>query len=159
MLNEGAGTFVDSGQRLGNGDSTAVALGDIDGDGDTDALVGAGDQALLWINQGGDQGGAAGSFASSPQRIPGNKIRALLLADMDGDAALDAIVGSAQDAAIWINDGSGAFSASAPAFAYSVRHALAVGDLNGDGALDLFAAAYDDDARVRINRGALDSAP
>ena len=159
LLNEGAGTFVDSGQRLGNGDSTAVALGDIDGDGDADALVGAGDQALLWINQGGDQGGAAGSFASSPQRIPGNKIRALLLADMDGDAALDAIVGSAQDAAIWINDGSGAFSASAPAFAYSVRHALAVGDLNGDGALDLFAAAYDDDARVRINRGALDSAP
>ncbi|MCW5845401.1 MAG: VCBS repeat-containing protein [Caldilinea sp.] len=159
LLNDGAGAFVDSGQRLGDAESTAVALGDVDGDGDADALVGADDKAILWVNQGGDQEGAAGSFVRSPTQIPGDGIRTLFLADMVGDGTLDAVVGSATSAAIWYNDGSGAFTVSAPPFAYSVRHALAVGDLDGDGAPDLFAAAYDDDARVRIVRSTLDSAP
>ncbi len=159
LLNDGAGAFVDSGQRLGDEESTVVALGDSDGDGDADALVGAGDKAVLWINQGGDQGDVAGSFVRSPQEIPGDGIRTLFLTDMDGDGMLDAVVGGAASATIWYNDGSGVFTASAPPFAYSVRHALAVGDLDGDGTPDLFAAAYDDDARVRIVRSALDSAP
>jgi len=40
-LNDGAGRFHDSGQRLGTDlmvDSHSVALGDIDGDGDLDAF-------------------------------------------------------------------------------------------------------------------------
>src|SRR5690606_16794125 len=124
LLNDGAGAFVDSGQRLGDAESTAVALGDVDGDGDADALVGAGDKAILWVNQGGDQGGVAGAFARSPQQFSGDGIRTLFLTDMDGDGTLDAVVGSATSAAIWYNDGSGVFTASAPPFAYSVRHAL-----------------------------------
>ncbi|MCH2145170.1 MAG: hypothetical protein MK082_08495, partial [Phycisphaerales bacterium] len=32
--------FTDSGQALGNGSSITVALGDLDGDGDLDAMVG-----------------------------------------------------------------------------------------------------------------------
>ncbi len=38
-LNDGKGNFTDSGLRLGSSNSIAVALGDIDGDGDIDALV------------------------------------------------------------------------------------------------------------------------
>ena len=38
-INDGKGNFTDSGLRLGNSNSLAVALGDIDGDGDVDALV------------------------------------------------------------------------------------------------------------------------
>ncbi|NIS73975.1 MAG: VCBS repeat-containing protein, partial [Deltaproteobacteria bacterium] len=33
-LNDGTGTFTDSGQGLGSSDTTSVALGDLDGDGD-----------------------------------------------------------------------------------------------------------------------------
>ncbi|MCB0138198.1 MAG: hypothetical protein KDD75_24065, partial [Caldilineaceae bacterium] len=48
LFNDGAGAFVDSGQRIGDAESTAVVLGDLDGDGDADALAGAGDKAILW---------------------------------------------------------------------------------------------------------------
>ena len=52
ILNDGAGNFTDSGQRLGTSDSTAVALGDLDGDGDLDAIVGSVTGAHMWLNQG-----------------------------------------------------------------------------------------------------------
>lgn len=42
-LNEGQGVFVDSGQRLGSSFTWAVALGDLDGDGDLDAFVANGE--------------------------------------------------------------------------------------------------------------------
>ena len=46
--------FVDSGQALGNSDSRSVALGDLDGDGDLDAMVAnSGDQPnTVWTNDG-----------------------------------------------------------------------------------------------------------
>ena len=39
FLNDGSGVFTDSGQRIGGGISAGVALGDLDGDGDLDAVV------------------------------------------------------------------------------------------------------------------------
>ena len=38
-LNDGSGTFYDSGQSLGNNSSRAVALADLDGDGDLDIVI------------------------------------------------------------------------------------------------------------------------
>ena len=46
-LNDGAGTFSDSGQSLGSSESTstAIALGDLNGDGRMDAFVGNNSEA------------------------------------------------------------------------------------------------------------------
>lgn len=181
LLNDGNGNFRDSGQRLaedgqrlaisdqpggvydslrrlfgqgvGNAGSTAVALGDIDGDGDLDALVGKASGAMAWTNQGGAQGGREGVFADSGQRLPGDPAETVSLADLDGDGHLDALVAGKSEATIWWNDGGGNFRDSGQRLGYTERDALAVGDFNGDGYLDVFSAGYDMGLRLWINQG------
>jgi len=153
IVNDGLGNFTDSGQRLGETDSTAVALGDLDGDGDLDALVGTEREAMVWINQGGGQGGQEGTFALAGQEISGNQIRAVFLSDLDGDGDLDALIAGFRQAAVWWNDGQAAFTRSRQRFSYSKRDGLAVGDFDGDGQPDIFAAEYSKDYRVWFNQG------
>ena len=71
--NDGSGTFTDSGQALGNSNSFSVALGDLDGDGDLDAMVANYDQPnTVWTNDGSgtftDSGQALGSSDSQISR-------------------------------------------------------------------------------------------
>jgi len=149
LLNDGSGAFVDSGQRLDNprragaAGSGSVALGDLDGDGDLDALVATAAGAAIWINQGGAQGGQMGVFAKSGQRLGRGHIEAVFLADFDGGGDLDALVAGKTQATIWWNDGQGGFQDSGQRLRYTERHGLAVGDFNGDGNLGVFAAGGD----------------
>ena len=67
-------------------------LADLDGDGVLDALVGTQRGTTIWINQSGMQGGQAGIFASSGQKIiNGSQTDAVFLADLDNDGDLDAL--------------------------------------------------------------------
>ena len=153
LFNDGDGNFIDSTQRLGDSESTAVSLGDLDGDGDLDALVGHSSGALVWINQGGVQSGQAGTFVTALPRVDSGPVQALFLADFDGDGDLDALLGERRWATIWWNDGLALFTKSRQRFFYTKRHGLAVGDFNGDGRIDIFAAAYENNYRVWFNQG------
>lgn len=146
LWNDGAGNFSDSGQRLGNVDSTAVTLSDVDGDGDLDALVGHANGATLWLNEGG-------TLVESAQKMAGGAVTAVYLQDLDGDGDADALLGELRQARIWWNDGSGIFSRGSQQFRYSKRAGLAVGDFDGNGRADILTAAYDDDYRIWFNQG------
>ena len=153
LINDGSGGFIDSGQRLGDTDSTAATLGDLDGDGDLDALVGTERQAVVWINQGRSQGGQEGTFALTGQELSGSKIRSVFLSDLDADGDLDAIIAGIRQAVIWWNDGQAAFTRSHQRFSYSKRHGLAIGDFNADGWPDIFIAEYSNEYRILFNQG------
>ncbi len=88
------GQFSSNGQALGGSGSRDVALADLDGDGDRDAFVAVGGANLIWINQGGLQGGSAGQFADSGQSLGQSQHEAVALADLDGDGDADAFVAS-----------------------------------------------------------------
>ena len=81
--------FVDSRQTLGNSNTRAVALGDLDLDGDVDAFVANGDTGadLVWLGDGD------GRFRDSGQRLGNGNGRSVALGDLDGDGDLDAYVG------------------------------------------------------------------
>jgi hypothetical protein len=152
FFNDGAGDLHDSGQRLGDSDSLAVALADLDGDGDLDALVGTEAGGQVWINQGGIQGGQAGVFTAGA-KLPYHKTVVVFLDDLDGNGTIDALLGGQKQASVWWNDGQGSFTRSQQSFSYSERHGLALADFDKDGLPDLFAAAYTDHHRVWLNQG------
>jgi len=140
-----ADLFVDSGQRLGNEVSWQVALGDVDGDGDLDAVAANFDAgAIVWINDGD------GRFTDSGQRLARGVYVAL--ADFDGDGALDVLLGSWDvPASVWWNDGRGTFTKGVfPSV--TGCFAFGVGDLNGDARPDIYVGTVTAD-RVILNAG------
>jgi len=113
-------------------DSQAVALGDLDSDGDIDAYVVRNDaRTTVWLNDG------TGAFSDSGQTLGQANSWAVSLGDLDGDGDLDAFVGN-YDAGdtVWFNDGMGTFSDGGQSLGASDTYAIALGDLDGDGDLD-----------------------
>lgn len=132
---------------LGNEDSQSVSLGDLDGDGDLDAFVANGSEVqsggsfanTVWMNNGD------GIFVDSEQKLGNSKSQESILADLDGDGDLDAIVAnifvtnssiSPRDE-IWFNDGKGKFTRSSQAIDEIASLAIAAGDIDNDGDIDI----------------------
>ncbi|HAP63717.1 MAG TPA: hypothetical protein DCR93_30920 [Cytophagales bacterium] len=131
----------------------AVTVGDVDGDGDEDFVVGGGkwQAARLYLQ-------TENGFVESDQAdLIADSISenvALELADVDGDGDLDLISlpgGNEWNTGhpntrprLYRNDGAGSFSLDATAFPESVAlqgGALAIADYDGDGHLDVFLGA------------------
>jgi len=143
-LNSGDGAFTNSRQSLGYGDARAVALGDLDGDGDLDVFVansgGLGQPNRVWLNDGGAQGGTLGSLSDSGQRLGSADTYGVALADLDADGDLDAWAANmnGEPNEVWLNDSEGVFSDSGQLLGDSATYAVALGDVDADGDLDAF---------------------
>jgi hypothetical protein len=140
-LNDGRGRFTDSSQSLGNAESRSVSLGDIDSDGDIDALIGNyinyGNK--FWLNDGN------GFFTEAARHLGTVESREALLADLDGDGYLDAFVShfSGQNPAscankVWFNQGDGTFQDSRQRLGVLPTAGITLGDLDLDGDFDVF---------------------
>ena len=152
-LNDGTGTFTDSGQSLGSSYQAAVALGDVDGDGDLDAFVGNVGTSSVLLNDG------AGNFSDSGQSLDNPDHCVVALGDVDGDGDLDAFVGNWSSNAdkIWLNNGAGTFSDSGQRLGSSASSAVVLGDVDGDGDLDAFVGSNSGQAnKVWLNRNRAD---
>ena len=155
LLNDGNGFYSDASIRMpGDRDITqAVALGDVDGDGDLDIACGngytqgyyVGKRNRLYLND-----GAANFVDATAPHLPadGDRTSSLVLGDVDGDGDLDLITGNSgqwyvaagEQNRLYLNDGSGRFTDATTGrmpIATNKTYAIALGDLDGDGDLDL----------------------
>ena len=173
-FNDGLGGFSPSGSLfeddIGGTGLWKVAFGDLDGDGDLDA-VGAGccgaiaysDEYsgkffppfnVVWFNQGGRQAGPVGQFHSDLQ-MPSLGTTAVALGDLDGDGDQDAFFTNdkyiqsvdgdqgnepGHPNTVWINPGDGKLADSGQRLGSAHSQNVALGDLDGDGDLDAFVA-------------------
>jgi hypothetical protein len=153
-LNDGRGCFTASEQALtpqGHG----VGVGDLDKDGDLDLFIACSTydnhtrRSQVYFNDG------RGTYDSPGEGLPDLALsgNSAVLADVDGDGDLDAIVEyyEAPYRVYW-NDGLGTFQNSADLLVADDAM-LAWGDLNGDGHVDVFAKEPAVGYRTLLNDG------
>lgn len=152
--NGGQGNFTLKADGVG-GSSTSgheFAVGDVDGDGFTDIFFPHGDIDIL-LNDG------TGSFFSSGQNnLSLTSPEGAVLADLDADGDLDAVVVGGYGAKIFLNDGDGIFSESNQELSED-DEGVDAADIDGDGDIDLVIAPWIGSVKIFLNDGAGHFAP
>lgn len=139
LLNlEGAASHAGFGNAI-------LGLGDVDGDGKADFLVGA-PGSLGGIGEVSAHSGADGSLLYSHAGAPGSRFgqSLALLSDWDGDGQRDYLVGAPQADAVMVHsgaDGSFLWQVNGANSGDSFGSSVAAADFNQDGLLDLIVGA------------------
>ena len=132
--------------------STKTAFGDLDGDGDVDALVANVLGEDLLINNGSGVFTLTNANLPPPVVIPPTRFDIsadVALADVDNDGDLDAILANENPfpgstgnrSRLWLNNGSGVFTDATNLLPQRIEQTIGIltGDIDGDGDLDIIA--------------------
>ena len=142
LVGSGSGSFTPtSSSPLGSGGSNpaVVAVGDVNGDGIPDLVVGNYNSQNVSILLGNGAGGFT-LFGSPINTNGGAGPYSIVLADVNGDGKLDILVGnySNNNVSVLLGNGNGTFQTPIVVNTGGATSAdIAVGDLNGDGKPDL----------------------
>jgi len=143
LLNDGTGHFTEGWSRPDSSLTRGgVGLGDIDGDGDPDAVISYHEQSerrfsTVWYNDG------TGRFAESDVTLPLTRYARIAMGDLNGDGHVDVFLNNmGLPSAVWLNDGKGGLFDSGIRLPGEGLTKSALGDLDGDGDLDAFIAAF-----------------
>lgn len=151
-LNDGSGTFSESGFTLPF--DNRVIWGDVDSDGDIDIFVKELNYGYRTLLNDGQL-----DFRQQWRYEDSNVLYgSMILGDLDSDGDNDVVIANGDDngsrpTVIFLNDGSGVFSDSGQELSGTKWGKLALGDLNNDGSVDLFITNLGLPNEVWINDG------
>ncbi|MBN1877357.1 MAG: VCBS repeat-containing protein [Anaerolineae bacterium] len=131
--------------------TTSLALGDLDGDGTLDLVVGNANGAhnRIYLNDSSGRFDDSMAFGSADEDTTD-----LAVGDLNGDGALDIIVANqVQPNAVYFNDGAGNVSLAYTFGITENTQSVAIGDLNGDGVLDVVVGNEYELNQVYLNDG------
>lgn len=155
-------TLQKSAQKFDVNGTFQAGLGDLDGDGDLDAVLAnpQTNNSQVWLNDGGLQKGTSGHFTNTGQRLTqyGHGVG---VADFDHDGDLDAFIAChffVTPSRVYLNDGQGNLEDTGQDLgdAKISGAELNLVDLNGDGNVDVHVMYYDPNGlpdKVYLNDG------
>ena len=136
----GDGTFGGTSNYAAGDGTTAVALGDLNGDGILDMVTTNSNANNISIRLGNGDG----SFAAAASIAAGTAPSSIALGDMNGDGNLDMVTtnNATDNVSVLLGNGNGSFAAATNFGAGDAPEYVTLGDLNADGALDIVTANY-----------------
>jgi hypothetical protein len=166
FLGRGDGRFIDASDRLpGTSEGNGLAVGDVNGDGLPDIVVGNSGEGgkartFLWLNDARRPGWFTDATATHLPAV-GNRAQGVALADVDGDGDLDmAVATEAPPTRLVFNDGKGRFTEASDRLQQVTpleTREVHVFDANGDKRPDILllnltsnAGKWDKDPQARL---------
>ena len=115
--------------------ASAIAVGDVNGDGAPDLIVGiAAGPTQLWLD-GMTAGTANGTFTQDAGVSLGSDATAVAAANLNADGYADVVVSTASATTVYLTTGAATFTAGATGFPAAAT--IDIADVNGDGHLDI----------------------
>ncbi len=129
-----------------DGPPEVVAIGDVNNDGRNDVVIGASSHFdtmnvynLFVFTQ------TAGGGLNAPVRYDGCNISSIDIADLNGDAMCDVVVGTADSIAIFMQDSTGLLQNVGNYYSGSDVDGVKTGDFNHDGLTDIVVCHWNSD--------------
>jgi len=149
LLNNGSSTLgsADTTYTGASNSTNAIAIADLDGDGDLDVVTGNYNSTNASAISVLMNDGTANFVDPVLYTLSGNDYPSVAVADLNGDGYNDFVVTkySSSQAVVFLNDGDGTFTAQSPLTTGGGPYGgLVLVDVDNDGDVDIVTADYDD---------------